>query len=561
MTWNAAGGEGVYVAEDRLAAPLNLTVAVGGVAGQMNASLSTAGYYYVFKKHVDLSVSWDSQPQATALTACADTYVVENDTSSHGGEIRIAANAGPPEEVGFIGFNLSAVPAGAWILSARLDVFELSLLGGSENCTVHRVTGNWSGQSLNWSNMPSWTSAASASRVVSQARMWLSFDVTSDVRCWCNASSPNYGFALLSDNGQLTVCSRENATLPPSLEVSYLNGSGDVTVSAYDEARQGPAQVNVDFTVNGAVNANGRTNESGLWDRGAWLPSTGGTWSLGAVSNATWEYKSGSTSSVFALGLPTGMVSLDGNVTDVLAGAVVSNFTLSSSGLFNVGGAAVSFCVNGTLNNGTAYSQTGSGTTLSNGTVRFAWTAYNVSTFLVHASFAGDACYAPCDAYALVTVNTLPLSVQFTASPADFAPGSNITLNATIIDPLTNARFTGHNVAVKFSESVSNGTTYAIGTVNSTGGEALLCLTYPGDGNAYAFNATILNCTDGYSTVSNVVSSPVQLTVGYNDTLNSIVMNETAPNRHTIEYWFGDPDKGGMLGLDGRQITRENQRH
>jgi hypothetical protein len=128
-----------------------------------------------------------------------------------------------------------------------------------------------------------------------------------------------------------------------------------------------------------------------------------------------------------------------------------------------------------------------------------------------------------------------------------------VSLNATIINPLTNARFTDHNVTVKFRGSVSNGTTYAIGTVNSTGGQALLNLTYPSDGKAYAYNATILCCTDGYKTVSNVVSSPVQLAVGHPATLVSApILNFTSTSRE-LEYYFENPNHG-MMFLGNRTI-------
>lgn len=385
--------------------------------------------------------------------------------------------------------------------------------------------------------------------------MWLSFNVTDDVRCWSNGSSPNCGFALFSDAGTIYLRSREYGPCPPSLEIAYLNGSQDVCVSAYDEALHRPATVNVTLTVNDVPNANGKINEStGVWDRGAWWPPTTGTWNLGATSADMSECVSASTLASFTLGSPTSMVSLDGNLTDASAGSVVSSFSLCLSSLFSFNGMTVNFFVNGTYGSGTPYNSSGSSTTLANGTVRFEWNAPDNGTFSVHATFGGDAFYLPCDAYELVTVNRLPLSTLFTVSPAEFKPGDCITLNATVIDPLTSQLFTNHNVTVQFFESISNGTKCAVGPpVNSTLGVSTLSLNYPNDSNAYAYNATILGCTDGLETVSNVVSNPVQLTVGSSATLDSIV--STASTKRTIDYWFEDPVFHRNLYLTGRQIT------
>jgi hypothetical protein len=79
-------------------------------------------------------------------------------------------------------------------------------------------------------------------------------------------------------------------------------------------------------------------------------------------------------------------------------------------------------------------------------------------------------------------------------------------------------------------------------------------LVYPNDTCAYAYNATVLNCTDGASTVSNVVSSPVQLTVGQPDMLVSDIINLTSTSRE-FEYYFAPPnEQGSNLWLGGRQV-------
>ena len=559
ITWNAPI-QGFCVAETWLASPLNLTVTANCATSPMNASLRTADYYYVFNRTIDVSLSWDDQMQTTVLTACADTYVIENDTSNYGTDFRIYVQKQSPypEKRAFIRFDLSdAVSANAFIVSARLNVYS-NLLGiGNGAFTVYMVNGDWNEQSLNWSNMPGLSATASSVGLISRYQdRWSSFDVTEAVRLWNNGSA-NYGFAILADPASSlmrNLCSREynSSQYPPSLQVCYLNGSRDVSVNAYDAAKRGPAQVDVNFSVNGTVMDNGSTNESGVWDYGVWSPSTGGTWNLGAASSATSECKAGSTSSVFILGLPTSMVSLDDGSQRLSKGTIVSNFSLCSSGIFNVSGVTVNFDVNGTYWNGTLYTCTGSSITSDSGAVSFTWNAPDVGSFSVHASFGGDRSYASCEAYALVSVNVLSLSVLFSISPSNFTPGQTVTLNATIMDPLTNSR-SNHRAWVKFFNFSSDGSKTLGYSFSDEYGVALCSTFYPSDGKAYAFNATILNCTIlGVNlNVSNVVSSPVQLSVGSNTTLSLNVSSTSSPSQYKISGWL----KNGTSGLGNRLVS------
>jgi hypothetical protein len=408
------------------------------------------------------------------------------------------------------------------------------------------VTGSWDEQSLNWFNMPSYDSGSSCTLRAPYwyNNIWLSFDVTSGVSNWNSHRNSYYGFAILADadnQSPLWLYSREfgnpRGIGSPSLEVSYLNGSQDVSVSAHDDALQCPVHnLSVSFNVNGTVNGSGTTDQSGVYDRGAWWPSAGGVYNLGAISTATSECASGNTACVFQLGLPTSMISLDDSSKNVSAGTVVSNFAVCSSGIFNASGFPLSFRVNGTYSNGSPYSCGGSNTSLCDGRVSFAWNVSDAGTFSVHALFGGNADYAPCEAYALVTVNTLPLSVLFTVAPADFAPGTSVTLNATIMNPMTGSPFTDHIVTVRFFDYSTNS---AVGTTNSVNGVALLQnVVYPADGSVHAYNATVLCCTDGYMTVQNVVSSPLQLTVGWDTTLSLMLVNGSSPSQFQVCGWL-----------------------
>jgi len=556
ITWKAPI-QGFCVAEAWVQSPLNLTITSDFASSPLHASLITANYYYVLNRSVDVSVNWDSQMQTTILTPSADTYTELNNSEFHGNLLYMYVGDQSPERRIFVRFTLSdMIPANAYVVSARLNFYETGLGAAASNFSVYRVIGGqWFEENLTWSNMPSLNPTPSSTGSISKNNhVWSSFDVTTDVRYWISSPSSNYGLAVLASSGSSalrTLTSKEYSACPPSLQVCYLNGSRDVSVNAYDAAKRGPAQVNVNFSVNGTVMGNGSTNGSGVWDYGVWSPSAGGTWNLGAASSATSECKAGSTSSVFVLGLPTSMVSLDDGSQRLSKGMIVSNFSLCSSGVFNVSGVTVNFGVSGTYWNGTLYTCTGSSKTSDSGAVNFTWNAADLGSFSVHASFGGDTSYASCEAYALVSVNVLSLSVLFSISPSNFTPGQTVTLNATIMDPLTNSR-SNHRAWVKFFNFSSDGSKTLGYSFSDEYGVALCSTFYPSDGKAYAFNATILNCTiQGVNlNVSNVVGSPVQLSVGSNTTLSLNVSSTSSPSQYKISGWL----KSGISGLGNRLV-------
>lgn len=58
------------------------------------------------------------------------------------------------------------------------------------------------------------------------------------------------------------------------------------------------------------------------------------------------------------------------------------------------------------------------------------------------------------------------------------------------------------------------------------------------DGKAYAYGAVIMNYLDVQQTIQNVVSSPVQLTVGWDTTLTLRVWDGSSPIRYTVGGWL-----------------------
>jgi len=105
---------------------------------------------------------------------------------------------------GFISFDLSSVPAGSTITSAKLYLYGAASSGwtpqgnsGDNAFNVRRVTSAWTQSTLTWNNAPS---ATATHQVTSQptTSTWnddMDFDVTDMVQDMINENKP-YGFEL-----------------------------------------------------------------------------------------------------------------------------------------------------------------------------------------------------------------------------------------------------------------------------------------------------------------------------------------------------------------------------
>jgi Tfp pilus assembly protein PilX len=145
-----------------------------------------------------------------------------------------------------IQFNLPAIPAGARIQSAQLELYHKNTIGGATDpgATVYRVTRDWvegtkSGTGIadgatwdKWDGSANWTSAGgdydlsavASSAITTATGDWESWDIKTLVQGWVDGSYPNNGL-LLKGSGtvNVTFASKENAdpTLHPKLEITY----------------------------------------------------------------------------------------------------------------------------------------------------------------------------------------------------------------------------------------------------------------------------------------------------------------------------------------------------
>lgn len=91
-------------------------------------------------------------------------------------------------------FPLSAIPSGATVTSASLQVYVNDWpFDGSADLGVYRVTASWD-ESLTWATRPATDSTLRAAVNVSSVEGWVSWDVTSLAQAW--RSGANHGCML-----------------------------------------------------------------------------------------------------------------------------------------------------------------------------------------------------------------------------------------------------------------------------------------------------------------------------------------------------------------------------
>ena len=139
-------------------------------------------------------------------------------------------------------FDLGGIPAGASVLSAKLELRKWSL-NGPGTATVHRVTRDWVEGTRNgggiadgatWATHDgtnNWTSAGGdynaavvAKTAINAADTWVSWDIAPLVEQWL-AGEPNYGLLLAGDgslrNAQFASQGENNPAARPKLTITY----------------------------------------------------------------------------------------------------------------------------------------------------------------------------------------------------------------------------------------------------------------------------------------------------------------------------------------------------
>jgi hypothetical protein len=104
---------------------------------------------------------------------------------------------------GLIKFNLSKLPAGSTIKSAKLYLYyyrwQDNYPAGRE-LNLYRITSDWDEDTVTWNTAPSYNQTPTAnSSVPSSVNIWMEWNVKSDVKDFV-LGTPNYGWRLIDDN-------------------------------------------------------------------------------------------------------------------------------------------------------------------------------------------------------------------------------------------------------------------------------------------------------------------------------------------------------------------------
>ena len=159
-----------------------------------------------------------------------DAYIRANQASFNygsGDTIYISKTTSGYENYGLIRFNLSSIPSGSVIISAKLRLYAESVSYAVETLYIYRVTESWNEDSVTWDTKPSWDSTPSANITDITSTGWYEADVTEDIQAFVDGVYLNYGWILIPEGGDydtVSVASKENSdsSIRPQLIVEYV---------------------------------------------------------------------------------------------------------------------------------------------------------------------------------------------------------------------------------------------------------------------------------------------------------------------------------------------------
>lgn len=180
-------------------------------------------------------------PTETVVTlpASQDTWISEaNMGSNFGNTISFRVTNAAKRGRGLVKFDLSSIPAGTVLRSARLRLFTGSFFPKADSTlTVNRVTNNlmnaWTENGATWKKsygMTAWSMgfggtydlpAAASTALLSSTDMthgvWVEWDVTALAQDWYDRPALNYGAFVLIDTSSAVAFNSSEATFAPLL--------------------------------------------------------------------------------------------------------------------------------------------------------------------------------------------------------------------------------------------------------------------------------------------------------------------------------------------------------
>jgi hypothetical protein len=210
-----------------------------GLSTVVSVSIGFAAALAITPERLTIHTAASAVPVSTCTptTSAADTYAAEGSSGSNFGtattmHVRSATTLIllPDNKRSFVRFDLSscAIPTGARVLTAQLNLFLSTAPSSSRTYEAHRITQSWGETTLDWGNQPT-TAALATSSVATgtTANVTRTWDVVADVRTFVAGTATNHGWrikdAVESASGEGRFSTREHATASqrPRLVITY----------------------------------------------------------------------------------------------------------------------------------------------------------------------------------------------------------------------------------------------------------------------------------------------------------------------------------------------------
>jgi len=129
-----------------------------------------------------------------------------------------------------IHFDLSSIPSGATIVSAKLKLYTKAHSGHNRTHNIHKIKASWTENTVTWNNQPDIVSTPTDSTSIGTAVGWKEWDVTTDVQAFVDGTYPNYGWLIKDEIESASSVKGANyyskeytddPTKRPYLEVTY----------------------------------------------------------------------------------------------------------------------------------------------------------------------------------------------------------------------------------------------------------------------------------------------------------------------------------------------------
>jgi YD repeat-containing protein len=155
--------------------------------------------------------------------------MVELSQANYGlyGYLRVGGSAGDRT---LVRYDLRQVAPSATVTSATLGLYANYTTGTPGTVSATQLAGDWSETAVTWANMPTTTGSSVTSSAAVSADSWTTFDLTTMVAGWLNASQNNFGVSIATAS---TAWSAQwwsdelpyGGALSPKLTIVYQDGS------------------------------------------------------------------------------------------------------------------------------------------------------------------------------------------------------------------------------------------------------------------------------------------------------------------------------------------------